>query len=115
MKLVEKEITLEELKQMSAKMFEKLVKAVVDIEKEIMVVDAPMHVDQECWLLQEYESKQENLWGINLYPDYWQKPDFIKFDSMINIRPSQGNRTRSIDNSQIQQKIIKTVMKLVKP
>ncbi len=83
MKLVEKEITLEELKQMSTKMFENLVKAVVDIEKQIMVVDAVMHVDEEAWLL-ENESKQENLWGINLYPEQWGSPEFIIFDSMIN-------------------------------
>ena len=115
MKLVENEISLEELKQMSKKMFESLVKAVVDIEKEIMLVDAQMHVDQEALLLEEYESKQENLWGINLYPEEWGKPEFIKFDSMINVRPSQGNRTRSVENPHIQQKIIKIVMRLVKP
>lgn len=33
MKLVEKEISLEELKQMSTKMFGEIVKAVIDIEK----------------------------------------------------------------------------------
>ncbi len=115
MKLVEKEISLDELKQMSTKMFESLVKAVVDIEKEIMVVDAQMHVDQESWLLEEYESKQENLWGINLYPEHWGKLEFIKFDSMINVRPGQGNRTRGVDNPQLQQKITKIVLRLVKP
>lgn len=114
MKIVEKEISLEELKQMSKNMFESLVKAVVDIEKKIMVVDAPMHVDQESLLL-EHDSKQENLWGINLYPYEWGNPGFIVFDSMINLRPSQGNRTRSVENPQIQQKITKIVMQLVKP
>ncbi len=115
MKLVEKEISLEELKQMSTQMFESLVKAVIDIEKEVMIVDAPMHVDQERWLLEEYESEQENLWGINLYPDEFGKPEFIVFDSMINLRPGQGNRTRSIQNPKIQEKIRKIVTRLVKP
>lgn len=114
MKIIEKEISLEELKQMSTKMFESLVKAVVDIEKEIMVVDAPMHVDQEALLL-ERDSKQENLWGINLYPYEWGNPGFIVFDSMINLRPSQGNRTRRIEDPKIQHKIITIVLKLVKP
>ena len=114
MKLVEKEISLDELKQMSTKMFENLVKAVVDIEKEIMVVDAGMHVDQESWLLEDYESQQENLWGINLYPEQWGKPEFIVFDSMINLRPGQGNRSRSVENPQIQERIRNIVTKLVK-
>lgn len=113
MKLVEKEISLEELKQMSTKMFENLVKAVVDIEKQIMVVDAAMHVDEESWLL-ENESKQENLWGINLYPEQWGKPEFIAFDSIINLRPGQGNRTRSVDNPKIREQIVKIVNQLVK-
>lgn len=114
MKLVDKEISLEELSQMSGNMFESLVKAVVDLEKEIMVVDAPMHVDQESWLL-EHGSKQENLWGINLYPEQWGKPDFIVFDSMINLRPKQNNRSRSVENPQIREQIVKIVNKLVTP
>lgn len=113
MKLVEKEISLKELKQMSTKMFENLVKAVVDVEKEIMVVDAPMHVDQESWLI-ENDSQQENLWSINLYPEQWGKPEFVVFDSMINLRPGQGNRTRSVDNPKIREQITKIVNQLVK-
>lgn len=37
----------------------------------------------------------------------------IEFDSMINIRPSQGNRTRSVESKDIQKKIITIVDKLV--
>ena len=111
MKIVKDKITLTELKEMSQKMFGNLVKAVVDIEKEIMVVDAPMHADQEAYFI-ENGSKQENLWGINLYPEKIGR-DFIEFDSMINIRPMQNNRSRGIDDSKTQQKIIKIVNKLV--
>ena len=45
-------ISVDELKIMSSKMFEKIVKAVVDVEKEIMLIDAPMHADQEFLLLE---------------------------------------------------------------
>jgi hypothetical protein len=77
-------------------MFESLVKAVVDIEKQIMIVDAEMHADQEEVLL-EQRSDQYNLWGINLHPDFFGTDEFIEFDSMINIRSSQGNRSRGIE------------------
>jgi len=113
MKTVDKEITVEELKKMSEKMFGRIVEAVVDIEKEIMVVDAMMHVDQEFVLL-ENESKQENLWGINLKPLKFGSEDWIEFDSMINLRPSQGNRSRRVDDPKIQEKIKKIVNRLVK-
>ena len=114
MQVVHDQITLQELKKMSEKMFESLVKAVVDIEQGIMVVDASMHADEE-FLLLENGSQQENLWGINLFPDKWGKEDFIVFDSMINLRPSQGNRSRSVENQKIREQIITIVNRLVKP
>ena len=112
MKLVENKISNDELKKMSEKMFGGLIKAVVDIEKEIMVVDAELHSDEEELLLAN-ESKQENLWGINIYPENIGNENWIEFDSMINIRPAIGNRSRGIDNSKICEKIIKIVNKLV--
>lgn len=111
MKIIADTITIAELKQMSDRMFGNLVKAVVDIEKGIMAVDAPLHADEEALLL-ENGSKQENLWGINLYPEM-PGDDFVEFDSMINIRPSQGNRSRGVDNADIQKRIMQVVSKLV--
>jgi len=112
MKIIEKEITVQELKEMAEKMFGNLVKAVVDTEKEIMAIDAELHADEEAFLL-ENGSKQENLWGINLYPEL-SGDDFVEFDSMINLRPAQGNRSRGIDDVKIQEKIKSIVEKLVK-
>lgn len=77
MKLVREPISITELKKMSEKMFEGLVKAVVDIEQEIMVVNAEFHADEEFFLLEENNSKQENLWGINLYPNKMTTEEFI--------------------------------------
>jgi hypothetical protein len=102
-----KKITLQELSEMAGKMFGNLVKAVVDIEKEIIAVDAELHADEESFLL-EKDSKQKNLWGINIYPEI-SGDDFIEFDSMINLRPSQGNRSRGVEDKKIQEKIIKIV------
>ena len=112
MKIVEKNITVAELGQMSQKMFGNLVKAVVDIEKEIMAVDAELHSDEEAFLL-ENGSKQTNLWGINIYPEFFGQEDFIEFDSMINLRPNQGNMSRGVDDANMQHKIIAVVQKLV--
>ncbi len=113
MKIVTESISLVELKEMAKKMYGSLVKAVVDIEQEIMVVDAEFHADEEMLLLEE-ESKQDNLWGINLYPDYINDADkWIEFDSMINIRPSFGNRSRYVEDPKIRATIITIVNKLV--
>ena len=104
MQTIHTTISLEELKKMSEAMFGSLVKAVVDIEQEIMVVNAVLHSDQEEYLL-EQGSLQNNLWGINLHPDAFGTDKFIEFDSMINLRPGSGNRSRGVDDPEIQQRI----------
>lgn len=111
MKIVDKAISRTELKEMSKNMFDNLVKAVVDIKREIMVVDADLHADEEKLLL-ENGSRQEDLWGINLYPGL-NGEDFVEFDSMINLRPSQNNRSRGVEDPKIQEKILSIVNKLV--
>ena len=92
-------------------MFGGFVKGVADIKKEIMVVDAAMHADEEKYLL-ESGSKQDDLWGFNIYPDL-TGDDFIEFDSMINVRPRLGNYSREIKSEQVRKKIITIVNKLV--
>ena len=111
MKIVKGGINIEKLRQMSGKMFGNLVKAVVDIEKKIMAVDADLHADEEQLLL-ENGSEQKNLWGINIYPEV-KDENWIEFDSMINLRPSQNNRSRGIEDAEIRQKIIALIDKLV--
>ena len=93
MQIVRKTIAVSTLEEMAESMFGNLVKAVVDIEQSIMVVGGEMHADEEALLLGE-GSPQPRLWGINLYPAQFGTPRFIEFDSVINIRPRQGNRTR---------------------
>ena len=78
MKVVEKKISILEIKRMAKRMFGILVKAVIDVKKEIMVINAELHADEEQYLLQR-GSKQEDLWGINLYPEK-KGDDFIEFD-----------------------------------
>ena len=107
----EKKVPLKELKEISQKMYGNLVKAVVDIEKKLMVYGAKLHSDEEKYLL-ENGSKQENLWGINLYPDKYPKEEWIEIDSIINIRPHQGNFSRTVKNSTLRKKIIEITNKL---
>ncbi len=111
MQLIDKTISTEELKKLSDRMFGGLVKAVVDVSKEIMVIDAAMHADEEKFLL-EYGSKQDDLWGINLYPEL-PGEEFIEFDSMINIRPRLDNFSRTVESEELRNKIISIVNKLV--
>lgn len=112
MTIVQDKINLVDLKQMAEKMFGNLVKAVVDLEKGILAMDAEMHADLEKELI-ENGSAQENLWGINLYPEFFGAENFVEFDSMINIRPWQNNRSRGVEDKNTQSKILEIVNKLV--
>lgn len=39
--------------------------------------------------------------------------NWIEFDSVINLKPHFGNRTRGVDNPELRERIIKIVNKLV--
>jgi hypothetical protein len=112
MQIVRKTIALSTLMEMAESMFGTLVKAVVDIEQGIMAVGGEMHADEEALLLDE-GSPQPSLWGINLYPAQVGTPRFIEFDSVINIRPRQGNRTRSVDDAAVRAAVTSIVDRLV--
>ncbi len=109
--LIKQPIPLAELREIAAKRFGDMVKGVVDLEKGIMALGGDLHADEEAFLLQT-GSAQENLWGINLYADL-PMPDMVEFDSMINIRPRQNNRSRGVESQEIREKIIAIVDKLI--
>ena len=108
MLICEHPIGREELERMAAAGFGDMVKGVVDVERELLALDADLHADLEALLLED-GSAQKDLWGINLYPD--EDEDFIEFDSLINIRPMAGNRSRGVEDPDIQEKIVEVVGK----
>lgn len=109
---IKKPITRAELKKIAEERFGDLVKAVVDVKQEIMAIGGEFHSDEETFLIEESNSKREDIWGINLYPD---KPteEMIEFDSVINLKPASGNRSRDVENPQIKEKIKKIVYNLI--
>lgn len=91
--------------------FGDMVKAVVDVDRGVMAIGAELHADEEAALLED-GSRQASLWGINLYPGEPDE-DWIEFDSMINVRPAQGNRSRGVTDPTIQTAIRRIVSALV--
>jgi len=104
MLILNKVINNDEIKVIAETGFGEMVKAVVDVKLELIAIDAELHSDLEALLL-EQGSIQTDLWGINYYPEL-EDDDFVEFDSMINIRPNQGNRSRNIEDESIQKRII---------
>lgn len=108
------EISLPQLSNMAEKMYGNMVKVVVDVKRELVVVDADLHVDEEQYLL-EHGSRQSDLWGINLHPEKYGGDDFIEFDSMVNIRPRQNNRSRDVEDPAIRETIRRIINGTVHP
>lgn len=109
--IINKSVPINLLKELASGQFNDMIKAVVDIDKEVMSVGGSLHADEEKMLLHQ-GSNQQDLWGINIYFDV-DEEDRVEFDSMINIRPSQNNRTRFVDDIITREKIISIVNKLV--
>ncbi len=110
-RVVENPITLDELRAIAKERFGDMVKAVVDLERKNMAIGGELHADEEAMLL-DTGSKQEDLWGFNIYLDQ-PRESWLEFDSMINIRPSQGNRSLNVENPEIQKKIQDIVDSLI--
>lgn len=112
MEIISKKISRDELNKMDSGYFEDKIKAVVDIEKQIIGVDAELHADIEGALIEE-GSELRNLWGINFLADEDEIEEFVKFDSLINIHPKQNNRSRDVKDENIRNKILEAVEKWI--
>lgn len=99
------------LKELVARFFEDMVKFVVDIEKEIAAVGGELHADAEAILLEE-GCRQEDLWGANYYPGMGGE-ECIEYTSLINIRPSQGNRSMLIEDAGIRARVRDIALRLI--
>jgi len=109
-KVIKTQISKDELKCIAREQFGNLVKAAVDVEQKIMAIGGKLHEDERVFLIEKEGSKFENIWGIDLFPEKTGQ-DFIKFDSIINLKLSSGSR--GVYHPEIQEKIRNIVKKLV--
>lgn len=109
--IIRESVTRHELNEMAKQQFGDMVKAVVDVEQGIMAIGGELHSDEEAMLLDQ-GSVRKNLWGINLYPERLV-PEWIEFDSMINVRPSGGNRSRYVESAEVRETVAAIVNRLV--
>lgn len=112
-KIVKESIAREELRALAHEQYGDLIKAVVDVAQGIMGVGGELHVDIQSVLIEQAGSKGDTTWGINLYLDKTDD-DFIEFDSMVNLKPLIGNRTRGVEDEAVHSTIRDIVARLVR-
>jgi hypothetical protein len=101
--LVERRIEPEVLRVLVERHFEDMVKYVVDVERGVAAVGGELHADEEVVLL-DSGSRQADLWGANYYPGRGAD-DCIEYTSLINIRPSHGNRSMEVQDADLRARI----------
>ncbi|MFC1770344.1 DUF5674 family protein [Candidatus Margulisiibacteriota bacterium] len=109
--IINKTISKEYLQEIAKQRFGDMVKGVIDISTKELALGGELHADQEALLI-EKGNEQDNLWGINIYVEE-PFPENIEFDSIINIRPSQNNRSRNVDDPEIQKIILAILQELL--
>ena len=111
MQILQHPISKSELASIAGNTFGDMVKAVADVKRGIVAIDADLHSDLERILLED-GSAQEDLWGFNLWVEE-EGDDFIEFDSLINIRSWQGNPSRDVVDPAVREAIKSTVNKFI--
>jgi len=106
-----KKVTKRELEDLAKEFYVEMVKGVADIERGIIALGGEWHMDANQVLIED-GSNQENLWGFNIYLNK-SKKEMLEYNSLINIRPRQGNRNMEVESEEIRNKIFNIVNNLV--
>ena len=104
-------ISKEELSILAKAGYGDMVKGVIDIPKRVLALGGELHSDCEQVLLDQ-GSKQQNLWGFNIYPEK-AKEEYLEYTSLINIRPRQGNMDREIKDLKLRAQIKEIIDSMV--
>lgn len=101
--IIREKTTPDHVREHAAATFGDMVKVVVDINRRIVAMGGELHSDAEAVLLDD-GSKQADLWGANIMMDLPSGKN-IEYNSLINIRPSQQNRSRDIQDPAIREQV----------
>ncbi|MEB3882805.1 DUF5674 family protein [Lyngbya sp. CCY1209] len=84
------------------------IKLAVDIERGMLAGGGELHADCEAVLL-EVGSRQVDVWGADWYPAERE----VGYESLINIRPRQNNRSMEIQDPAIRRRVAEVVRRLL--
>ena len=105
--LVQQRVTKEQLEEM-LDVLGGYIKLAVDIDQKILAAGGELHADCEAVLLGN-RSKQVDIWGADWYPVTQE----VGYESLINIRPRQNNRSMEIQDPIIREQVAQIVTYLL--
>ena len=89
-------------------MLQTYIKLALDVERGILAGGGAMHADCEAILLED-GSQQGFIWGADWNP----KTQEVTFESLINIRPRQNNRSLELQDPTLRSKVEKITRNLL--
>ncbi len=110
--IIKESISKDTLATIANEDFGDMIKGVVDVVQGIMTLGGELHIDGETTLISQEGSLREHTWGINLYLGK-SHTDWLQFDSMVNLKPALGNRSRGVEKEEVREKIRNIVDKLL--
>ncbi len=105
--IIRESATPSQIAEMSTE-FGSVIKLAVDLERRILAGGGELHADCEQALLND-GSAQENVWGGDWYSDLRE----VGFESLINIRPRQDNRSLELQSPALRQQFEAIVRRLL--
>ena len=81
------------------------IKLAVDVRRRVIAGGGALHADCEAALLDD-GSRQADVWGADWIPESRE----VRFESLINIRPKQGNRKLTIEDAALRGQIEQIVL-----
>lgn len=98
---------MEEVHTLAIEWYGTMIKGTVDIIENKVALGGDYHMET-CELLVEDGSKHTNIWGFNIRFEENQA-GILEFDSLVNIKPALGNKSRSVESPEVIEKATKII------
>jgi hypothetical protein len=109
--IITKPMTILEVRKLADEWYGTLIKGCVDVSKDKVALGGDYHMES-CELLVADGSSHQNVWGFNVRFDSSEKGE-IEFDSLVNIKPSLGNKSRRVEDPEIISRATATIRKWI--
>lgn len=103
-------IKLSEVRKLAQEFYKDMIKGAVDLEREAVALGGEYHIDASNVLMND-GSKQKDIWGFNI--NLGDTMD-IEYTALINIRPSEGNRSMTVEDKSIREKMERVILEKIK-
>ncbi len=100
--ILEKPVSMKYVRELAKEWYGTMIKGTVDITQNKVALGGDYHMES-CELLTESGLDHTNIWGFNIRFEE-NLSGVLEFDSLVNIKPALGNKSRSVEDPEIIKK-----------